>query len=137
MNPLDLLKIKFQVNTGKQAGTIGKQMWLSLKQVQQTQGWKGLYRGIGPNIAGNASSWGLYFLLYVIPKLSVDYGRNSFRNLPSFSLPSIQLQHAQETSFGRRYNETLNRDGISRLLGGSKYAGLTPESERIADASNS
>jgi hypothetical protein len=57
---------------------------------------------------------------------------------PSFiALPSIQLQHAQETSFGRRYNETLNRDGVSRLLGGSKYAGFTPESERIADASNS
>lgn len=66
MNPLDLLKIKFQVNTGKQAGTIGKQMWLSLREVQQTQGWKGLYRGIGPNIAGNASSWGLYFLLCVL-----------------------------------------------------------------------
>jgi len=25
----------------------------------------GLYRGLGPNVAGNASSWGLYFLLCV------------------------------------------------------------------------
>ncbi|KAJ3516956.1 hypothetical protein NMY22_g14078 [Coprinellus aureogranulatus] len=74
MNPLDLLKIKFQVNTGKQAGTIGKQMWLSLKELQQTQGWKGLYRGIGPNIAGNASSWGLYFLFYNMLKKQASGG---------------------------------------------------------------
>ncbi|KAF5336943.1 hypothetical protein D9611_002885 [Ephemerocybe angulata] len=74
MNPLDLLKIKFQVNTGKQPGSIGKQMWLSLKNIQQTQGWKGLYRGIGPNIAGNASSWGLYFLFYNMLKKQASGG---------------------------------------------------------------
>lgn len=74
MNPLDLLKIKFQVNTKQQAGTIGKQMWLSLKQLQQTQGWKGIYRGIGPNIAGNASSWGLYFLFYNMLKKQASGG---------------------------------------------------------------
>lgn len=74
MNPLDLVKIKFQVNTGKPVGTIGQQMWLSLKNVQQTQGWKGLYRGIGPNIAGNASSWGLYFLFYNMLKKQASGG---------------------------------------------------------------
>lgn len=65
MNPLDLLKIKFQVTTENPKGTLGKHIWYSLRNIQQEQGWKGLYRGIGPNIAGNASSWGLYFLLYV------------------------------------------------------------------------
>ncbi|EAU82456.1 mitochondrial FAD carrier protein [Coprinopsis cinerea okayama7 len=68
MNPLDLLKIKFQVNTGKPVGGMGMQMWLALKGIQQSQGWKGLYRGISPNIAGNASSWGLYFLFYQMLK---------------------------------------------------------------------
>lgn len=64
MNPLDLLKIKFQVDTSNPTGGLGKHIWLSLKEIKQTQGWMGLYRGIGPNIAGNASSWGLYFLFY-------------------------------------------------------------------------
>lgn len=63
MHPLDLLKVKFQVATSKPQGGIGKQIWLSLKDIKVQEGWKGLYRGVGPNIAGNASSWGLYFLL--------------------------------------------------------------------------
>ncbi|KAF8268584.1 hypothetical protein EI94DRAFT_1682735 [Lactarius quietus] len=45
MNPLDLLKVKFQVSTRRPEGGIGR----------------ALYRGLGPNIAGNASSWGLCF----------------------------------------------------------------------------
>jgi solute carrier family 25 (mitochondrial folate transporter), member 32 len=65
MNPLDLLKIKFQVTTKNPTGALGKHIWYSLRDIHQQYGWKGLYRGIGPNIAGNASSWGLYFLLCV------------------------------------------------------------------------
>lgn len=65
LNPLDLLKIKFQVDTGAPTGGIGRQMFHALRDIQQRQGWKGLYRGISPNVAGNASSWGLYFLLCV------------------------------------------------------------------------
>ena len=63
MHPLDLLKIKFQVATDRPRGGLGKQIWYSLKDIKTEQGWRGLYRGVGPNIAGNASSWGLYFLL--------------------------------------------------------------------------
>jgi solute carrier family 25 (mitochondrial folate transporter), member 32 len=66
MNPLDLLKVKFQVATTYPSGSLGSQILISLKDIQQSQGWKGLYRGIIPNIAGNAASWGLYFLLCVI-----------------------------------------------------------------------
>ena len=63
MNPLDLLKVKLQVTTQNPTGGIGRHIFHSLKEIQQTQGWRGLYRGLIPNIAGNASSWGLYFLL--------------------------------------------------------------------------
>ncbi|GJJ16269.1 hypothetical protein Clacol_010565 [Clathrus columnatus] len=62
MHPLDLLKIKFQVSTSKPQGGIGRQIYTSLKDIYQSRGVQGLYRGVGPNIAGNASSWGLYFL---------------------------------------------------------------------------
>ena len=65
LNPLDLLKIKLQVTTHNPGVSIPKHIWISLKEIQQSQGWRGLYRGLVPNIAGNASSWGLYFLLCV------------------------------------------------------------------------
>ncbi|KAF9004716.1 mitochondrial FAD carrier protein [Cyathus striatus] len=74
MNPLDMLKVKFQVNTTNPAGGLGKAMWLALSNIQQTQGWKGLYRGLIPNIAGNASSWGLYFLFYNMLKKRASGG---------------------------------------------------------------
>jgi solute carrier family 25 folate transporter 32 len=66
MNPLDLLKVKFQVSTRGPEGGIGRGIWLALRDIHASEGWRGLYRGLSPNIAGNASSWGLYFLLYVI-----------------------------------------------------------------------
>jgi len=68
MNPLDLLKVKYQVSTTNPRGGIGRQIWTSLQEIHQQEGWRGLYRGLGPNIAGNASSWGLYFLFYEMLK---------------------------------------------------------------------
>ena len=63
MHPLDLLKVKFQTSTSKPVGGVGKQIYLSLRDIYLEQGIRGLYRGVNANIAGNASSWGLYFLL--------------------------------------------------------------------------
>jgi solute carrier family 25 folate transporter 32 len=64
MNPLDLLKVKFQVSTRAPSGRgVGRGIWLALRDIHASEGWRGLYRGLGPNVAGNASSWGLYFLL--------------------------------------------------------------------------
>jgi hypothetical protein len=65
MNPLDLLKVKFQVSTRGPEGGIGRGIWRALCDIHASEGWRGFYRGLGPNVAGNASSWGLYFLLYV------------------------------------------------------------------------
>lgn len=65
MNPLDLLKVKFQVSTRAPGSGIGRGIWLALRDIHASEGWRGLYRGLGPNVAGNASSWGLYFLLCV------------------------------------------------------------------------
>ncbi|KAJ6567377.1 mitochondrial carrier domain-containing protein [Mycena vulgaris] len=66
MNPLDLLKVKFQVATTNPT-------WRDWEAHLRQEGWKGLYRGLGPNIAGNASSWGLYFLFYnMLKKRATD-----------------------------------------------------------------
>ncbi|EPQ59674.1 mitochondrial carrier [Gloeophyllum trabeum ATCC 11539] len=64
MQPLDLLKVKYQVARTSPKGGLGRAIWFSLKEIKETQGWRGLYRGVGTNIAGNASSWGFYFLFY-------------------------------------------------------------------------
>ncbi|KAE8239208.1 hypothetical protein A4X03_0g8665, partial [Tilletia caries] len=79
MNPLDLIKTKFQVDTRKPKPlvqsikprnllmapvSISVDMYRALANIVHQDGWKGLYRGISPNVVGNASSWGLYFLWY-------------------------------------------------------------------------
>jgi Mitochondrial carrier protein len=69
MNPLDLLKVKFQVSTRGPEGGIGRGIWRALRDIHASEGWRGFYRGLGPNVAGNASSWGLYFLLCVFLSL--------------------------------------------------------------------
>ncbi|GJE84809.1 mitochondrial FAD carrier protein [Phanerochaete sordida] len=79
MHPLDLLKIKFQVATDQPKGGLGRQIWHALREIKETQGWRGLYRGVGPNIAGNASSWGLYFWFYNMLKQHYSGGDPSFQ----------------------------------------------------------
>ncbi|GAA5892493.1 uncharacterized protein JCM6883_007378 [Sporobolomyces salmoneus] len=67
MQPLDLLKVQLQVSTSSHQhprGALGSIAEGFRGIVRNQGGWKGLYRGIGPNLAGNASSWGLYFLWY-------------------------------------------------------------------------
>jgi solute carrier family 25 folate transporter 32 len=66
MNPLDLVKVKFQVATQPTPGRgLGKQIYSALKDIWIDRGIKGLYRGVGANMFGNAASWGLYFWLWV------------------------------------------------------------------------
>jgi len=64
MQPLDLLKVQLQVATTKPQRGLGKQIYTALRDIYVARGVHGLYRGVGANIAGNASSWGLYFLFY-------------------------------------------------------------------------
>jgi len=79
MHPLDLVKVRFQIadkpnpqtlssiekGKGRASGGVvrfGKEVYGAMAEAVKKDGWKGLYRGLGPNVAGNASSWGLYFL---------------------------------------------------------------------------
>ncbi|GAA5927790.1 uncharacterized protein JCM15063_005995 [Sporobolomyces koalae] len=65
MQPLDLLKVQLQVSTRtKTRSTLGQISDGLRAIVEHGGGYRGLYRGIGPNLVGNASSWGLYFLWY-------------------------------------------------------------------------
>lgn len=99
MNPLDLIKTKFQVDTARPrpvsfrtssanvkgkgravdgvirgwryyalGGKVGHDMTTALQDIVRNDGWKGLYRGLSPNVVGNSASWGLYFLWYTMIK---------------------------------------------------------------------
>ncbi|PWN42590.1 mitochondrial carrier, partial [Ceraceosorus guamensis] len=45
-----------------------KDMSRAWSEIIKRDGWQGLYRGLGPNVAGNSASWGLYFLWYTMIK---------------------------------------------------------------------
>jgi len=66
LHPLDLIKIRFQVNDG--TGLIKHRQTYNgvvdaFRSILKSNGIKGLYQGVSPNLAGAGSSWGLYFFL--------------------------------------------------------------------------
>ncbi|KAK9897607.1 mitochondrial carrier [Cystobasidium minutum MCA 4210] len=64
MHPLDLVKAKLQVLTTDKGSGLPRQ----LVRIARTDGLIGLYRGLGVNLIGNCSSWGLYFFWYSATK---------------------------------------------------------------------
>jgi len=77
LHPFDLIKIRFQVNDG--SGTIKNRQSYNgimdaVRSITRTNGIKGLYQGVSPNLAGAGSSWGLYFFSFNFCKASLkDY----------------------------------------------------------------
>lgn len=69
MQPLDLLKVKFQVAQARRSGPFG-QIMEGLQGIVKQDGIKGLYRGLNVNLVGNAASWGAYFLWCVIAAIA-------------------------------------------------------------------
>ncbi|TID31089.1 hypothetical protein CANINC_000333 [Pichia inconspicua] len=63
-HPLDLLKLRLQLDTHRTS------QWQACKRILSSINKNGngtlvnLYRGIGPNIIGSTSAWGLYFFFY-------------------------------------------------------------------------
>lgn len=75
LHPLDLIKIRFAVNDGRQHST---PKYTGIKNAFVTifrqEGLYGLYRGVTPNLWGAGSSWGLYFLFYNAIKVWIQGG---------------------------------------------------------------
>ncbi|CED83694.1 mitochondrial fad carrier protein [Phaffia rhodozyma] len=92
MHPLDLVKVRFQIadapsrSSGVKRAGFGKEVWSALRDAVSKDGWKGLYRGLSPNVAGNASSWGLYFLWYTSIKSRKQDGDHTVRLSPTSHL---------------------------------------------------
>lgn len=68
LHPLDLIKIRFQVNDGSGKLPAYRGLTDAVKSIVRTAGLKGLYQGVTPNVWGNGSAWGLYFFSYNILK---------------------------------------------------------------------
>ncbi|CAH1776198.1 unnamed protein product [Owenia fusiformis] len=70
LHPLDLVKVRFQVNEGLLAQGINthrpqyKGIVDALRTIRKTEGIKGLYQGVVPNCWGAGTAWGFYFLFY-------------------------------------------------------------------------
>ncbi|XP_018398406.1 PREDICTED: mitochondrial folate transporter/carrier [Cyphomyrmex costatus] len=77
LHPLDLIKIRFAVNDGQ---TTAAPRYHGLKnaiaQIVKTEGVRGLYRGVTPNVLGSGSSWGFYFFFYNTIKTSIQGGNS-------------------------------------------------------------
>lgn len=75
LHPLDLIKIRFAVDDGK---TSSRPTYIGLRnafvKIVRSDGVRGLYAGISPNLTGAGAAWGLYFLFYNWIKTEVQRG---------------------------------------------------------------
>ncbi|KAJ2321853.1 mitochondrial FAD carrier protein flx1 [Coemansia sp. RSA 2611] len=76
-HPLDLVKIRLQVDTTSQNDAILGRAVRATRHVISTDGATGLYRGLTANLAGNCASWGLYFAWYTWIKDQMAGGRSA------------------------------------------------------------
>ncbi|XP_012232309.1 solute carrier family 25 member 32 [Linepithema humile] len=77
LHPLDLIKIRFAVNDGHtNSAPRYNGLRSALAQIVKTEGVRGLYRGVTPNILGSGSSWGFYFFFYNTIKTTIQGGNS-------------------------------------------------------------
>lgn len=78
LHPLDLVKIRFQVNEGPGIRAADRPDYKSISHafgsIFRTEGFTGLYKGVTPNVTGAGLSWGLYFLIYRFTKSRMQDG---------------------------------------------------------------
>jgi len=80
LHPLDLLKIRFAVHDGPAASSrpsYANSLVTAVRQIVASDGVRGLYAGISPNIVGAGTAWGFYFYFYNAGKLNLQGGDTS------------------------------------------------------------
>lgn len=62
LHPVDVIKTRMQVQGSESvSGPRFTNSWQIAQHLVRNEGWRSLYKGVSPNLAGNAASWGLYF----------------------------------------------------------------------------
>ncbi|XP_050293122.1 mitochondrial folate transporter/carrier [Anthonomus grandis grandis] len=64
LHPLDVVKIRFAVHDGIHNTPKYTGVWNAFSTIYVKEGFRGLYKGVLPNVCGAGSSWGLYFFFY-------------------------------------------------------------------------
>jgi solute carrier family 25 folate transporter 32 len=92
LHPLDLLKIRFAVDDG-QAKDRPKYIGLrhGFSTVLRHEGFKGLYKGVIPNVTGAATAWGFYFLFYNTIKTNRQGGNPKLQLSPGSHLMAASV----------------------------------------------
>lgn len=87
LHPLDLLKIRFAVDDGK-VGNRPEYRGLThaFTSIARTEGFRGLYKGVSPNVFGAGAAWGSYFLFYNTVKTEMQGGNTSMQLTPSLHM---------------------------------------------------
>ncbi|KAG8441725.1 hypothetical protein GDO86_010781 [Hymenochirus boettgeri] len=75
LHPLDLVKIRFAVSDGLELRPKYRGIIHCLATVWRSEGLRGLYQGVTPNMWGAGASWGLYFFFYNAIKAYKKEGR--------------------------------------------------------------
>ncbi|KAL1493290.1 hypothetical protein ABEB36_011373 [Hypothenemus hampei] len=78
LHPLDLMKIRFSVSDGRTAIPQYNSLFSAFNTVVQQEGFRGLYRGVTPNVWGSGSAWGFYFLFYNSIKNWIQKGDSQY-----------------------------------------------------------
>lgn len=76
LHPLDLIKIRFQVNDGLSTRPTYLGILDAFRSIKRSGGFRGLYQGVSPNVVGAGSAWGLYFFSYNFLKASMSDAQN-------------------------------------------------------------
>lgn len=77
LHPLDLIKTRFAVSDGHtRTGPQYEGLRSAVLQIVRTEGVKGLYRGVTPNVLGSGSAWGCYFFFYNTIKTWIQGGNS-------------------------------------------------------------
>ncbi|XP_058986760.1 mitochondrial folate transporter/carrier [Musca domestica] len=87
LHPLDLIKIRFAVNDGRTAAVPQyRGLGSAFATIFRQEGFRGLYKGVTPNVWGSGSSWGLYFMFYNTIKTFIQGGNATLPLGPSMHM---------------------------------------------------
>ncbi|KAK9471064.1 mitochondrial carrier domain-containing protein [Dipodascopsis tothii] len=71
VHPLDLLKVRLQIDNKGPSQINGHHLINVVREIRSDDGLSAFYRGLAPNLVGNAVSWGAYFYFYETIKASL------------------------------------------------------------------